>query len=335
MSTTPPDNPLFALMRLVSGHWVSRSVWAAARLGIADAVGDAGATAADIAKAGNLHRDNVERLMNALASIGLFNREADGRYTQGELSPFLRSDHMLSQRAFVESVFGGEHYAAWGEIEESLRTGRTAFDSHYGMPVFDWYSQHPDEAQMFSRAMASTTMIIEAGLLAAWTPPPFELAIDVGGSRGTLVSSLLRNAPSARGVLFDLPDIADSVRPQLEGDRLEAVGGNFFEEAPQGDLYLLKLILHDWNDDQSKVILRNIRKAIRAGGRVAIVENILPEQPEKDSPGFLFDLNMMVMTGGRERTASEFQALLEETGFRLESVTPTPTPLSVVQAVAV
>jgi hypothetical protein len=121
-------------------------------------------------------------------------------FSSGELSPFLRSDHMLSQRAFVESVFGGEHYAAWGEIEESLRTGRTAFDSHYGMPVFDWYSQNPDDAQMFSRAMASTTMIIEAGLLAAWTPPPFELAIDVGGSRGTLVSSLLRNAPSARGI---------------------------------------------------------------------------------------------------------------------------------------
>ena len=332
--STQPDNPLFALIRLVSGQWVSRSIWAAARLRIADQIGDAGATASDIAKAGNLNEDNVRRLMNALVSVGLFNLEADGRYTQSELSPFLRSDNMLSQRAFIESVFGGEHYASWGAIEESLRTGRTAFDSVYGMPVFDWYSQNGEEAQLFSRAMESTTMIVEAGLLAAWTPPAFELAVDVGGSRGTLVSALLRNAPNARGILFDLPDIADSVRPHLQDERLEAVGGDFFKAVPEADLYLLKLILHDWDDEQSKAILHNIRNAIRPGGQVVIVENVLPEQPAKDEPGFLFDLNMMVMTGGRERTASEFQALLEEAGFRLEGVTPTPTPLSVVQAVA-
>jgi hypothetical protein len=202
------------------------------------------------------------------------------------------------------------------------------------MPVFDWYSRHAEEAQRFSRAMEGTTRIIEAALLACWTPPPFELAVDVGGSRGTLVASLLAGAPGAMGILFDLPDIADAVRPTLADPRIEAVGGDFFQAVPEGDLYLLKLILHDWTDEQASAILRNIRAAIRPGGRVAIIENLLPEQIEPH-PGYLMDLNMMVMTGGRERTAADFAALLERTGFKLESVSPTPTPIGVVQGQAV
>jgi hypothetical protein len=202
------------------------------------------------------------------------------------------------------------------------------------MPVFDWYSRNGEQAQLFSHAMESTTRIIEAALMASWSPPPFELAVDVGGSRGTLLSALLARAPDARGILFDLPDIADAVRGSLGSDRIAAVGGDFFQSVPEGDLYLLKLILHDWTDAQSETILRSIRAAVRPGGRVVIIENILPDRPA-EHPGYLMDLNMMVMTGGRERTAAEFQALLESTGFQVESVTPTPTPIGVVQAVAV
>jgi hypothetical protein len=271
--------------------------------------------------------------MNALVAAEIFVAAGEDSYGHSAVSPFLRSDNPISQRDFIASVFGGEHYAAWGALEESLTGGATAFDSLYGQPVFDWYNEHPQEAQSFSRAMEGTTRIVEAALLASWTPPPFELAVDIGGSRGTLLSALLARAPEARGILFDLPGIADSVRSGLP-DRIEAVGGNFFESVPEGDLYLLKLILHDWTDEQSLAILRSIRAAIRPGGRVAIVETLLPEQVEPH-PGYLFDLNMMVMTGGRERSAAEFGALLEQTGFRLESVTPTPTPMGVVQGIAV
>lgn len=334
-----PSNPIQALLQLVSGHWVARAVWATARLGLADAVAEQGSTVEEIARdAGGLDEGNVARLMNALVGIGLFRLTGDGRYAPGELTPFLSSDHPLSQRAFVESVFGGEHYQAWGAIEAPLRTGQTAFDAHYGQPIFDWYSSHPAEAQAFSRAMSSTTLMIEAALLAAWRPPPFQLAVDVGGSGGSLVFALLRSYPQARGILFDLPDIADATRQRLDGDRIEAIGGDFFSAVPNGDLYLLKLVLHDWTDEQSGAILRNIRAAIRPGGHLAIVEMVLPERAEPGldtATGYLFDLNMMVMTGGRERTAAEFEALLKETGFELESVTPTVTPLSVVQAVAV
>ncbi len=328
-----PANPVEALIGLASGLWVSRSLWAAARLGIADAIDPEPTALAVIAERTGAHEGNLRRLMNALVSIGLFRAEDGDRYAHNDLSPFLRKDHPISQRAFVESVFGGEHYAGWGAIEDSLRSGATAFDSHFGKPVFDWYGAHPAEAQKFSRAMEGTTRLIEAALMAAWTPPPFTIAVDVGGSRGTLVASLLQRNPDARGILFDLPDIVESVEPANGDMRIDLVGGSFFDSVPEGDLYLLKMILHDWSDAQSEAILRNIRAAIRPGGRIAIIETVLPEKVGP-STGYLMDLNMMVMTGGRERTAAEFGALLDRTGFRLESVTPMPIPMSVVQAVA-
>jgi len=334
MQTDFSDNPLFALVQMGSSLWISRALWAAAHLRIADAVGHEPTPIGDIAAASGTHAPNLRRLMNALVAAEVFAAAGDDAYAHGRLSPFLRSDHPLSQRAFIDAVFGGEHYAAWGAIAASLQGGETAFDSVYNMPVFDWYSRHPAEAQLFSRAMEGTTLLLEAALLAAWSPPPFELAVDVGGSRGTLLSALLARSPDARGILFDLPDIADAVRGGGGSDRIEVVGGNFFESVPEGDLYLLKLILHDWTDEQSAAILRSIRAAVRPGGRVAIVETILPEQVEPH-PGYLMDLNMMVMTGGRERSAGAFAALLEATGFRLESVTRTGTQIGAVQAVAV
>lgn len=170
-------------------------------------------------------------------------------------------------------------------------------------------------------------------LLASWSPPPFEQAVDVGGSRGTLIEALLARSPQARGILFDLPDVIAAVKPGLTHDRIDAVGGSFFESVPEGDLYLLKLILHDWDDARSEAILRTIRAAIRPNGRVAIIDTLLPDAVSPD-PGYLFDLNMMVMTGGRERSAGAFGALLERTGFQVESVTTTPTPFGIVQAVA-
>lgn len=334
MQQQPGDNPLIALVEMASGLWVSRALWAAARLNLADTVGDQPTPLSEIAAKTGLREPNLRRLMNALVAVNLFRAEGTDLYAHSSLSPFLKSDHPLSQRAFIEAVFGGEHYASWGAIENSLRDGGTAFDSVYGMPVFDWYGRHPEEAQLFSRAMEGTTLLMEAALLASWSPPPFELAVDVGGSRGTLVSALLDRTPGARGILFDLPEIADSVRDQLASDRIEVVGGSFFESVPEGDLYLLKLILHDWTDEQSETILANVRSAAQPGARIAIIDNILPEQVGPH-PGYLMDLNMMVMTGGRERTAGEFGVLLDRTGFRMESVTPTPLPLGVVQAVAV
>jgi hypothetical protein len=329
----PPENPIETILRIGGGLWQSRALWAAARLRIADGVGDAPATIEEIAGKTGTRPDMLERLLNALAAIGIFARGEDGLYAHSDLSLLLRSDHPLSQRAFVESVFGNEHYEGWGAIDQSVRTGETGFSRHYGADVFAYFTANPEAGQLFSEAMTGTTRLMEAVLLATYAPPPFSLAVDVGGSQGTLVAGLLGGAPEARGILFDLPDLIERVRPNLANDRIEAIGGDFFKSVPEADLYLLKLILHDWTDAQSEAILANIRKAIRPGGHVVIIESILPETVQPH-PGYFMDLNMMVMTGGRERKASEYGAMLEKTGFRLEKVVPTPTLLSVVEAVA-
>jgi len=329
----PPENPIEAILRIGAGLWQSRALWAAARLRIADAIGEEPATIGEIAEQTGTRPDMVERLLNALVAIGIFATAGDGRYGHSELSRLLRSDHPMSQRAFVESVFGDEHYEGWGAIEQSVRTGATGFSRHYGTDVFAYFTANPAAGQLFSEAMTATTRLMEMVLLATYTPPAFTLAVDVGGSQGTLISGLLGANAEARGILFDLPDLIERVRPKLGNDRLDAVGGDFFESVPEADLYLLKLILHDWTDAQSEAILSNIRAAIRPGGHVAIIETLLPETPEPHS-GYWMDLNMMVMTGGRERRASEYGAMLEKTGFRLEKVVPTPTLLSVVEAIA-
>ena len=330
----PPENPIEGLLRIGVGLWQSRALWAAARLRIADAIGDAPVSVEEIAGRTGTRADMVERLLNALGAIGIFVRGEDGSYAHSDLSRLLRSDHPLSQRAFVESVFGDEHYEGWGAIEHSLRTGETGFRRHYGADVFAYFTANPEAGKLFSEAMTATTRLMEAVLLATYTPPSFSLAVDVGGSQGTLIAGLLGANPEARGILFDLPDLVERARLNLANDRIEAIGGDFFESVPEADLYLLKLILHDWTDAQSEAILANIRAAIRPGGHVVIIESILPEivQPH---PGYFMDLNMMVMTGGRERKASEYGAMLERRGFRLDKVVPTPTLLSVVEAVAV
>lgn len=328
-------NPLETIMTIGSGLWTSRALWAACRLRLADAIGAEPRTAEAIAAETGARPDMLRRLLNALSAANVFACNKEGLFSHGALSPYLASDHPASQRAFIESVFGGEHYAAWGAIEQSLTTGVTAFDAAYGEPVFDYFGKHPEAATLFSEAMTSTTQIMEAGLLGAHQLAPFALAVDIGGSRGTLLAGLLAQQPDARGILFDLPEIVAPRRESLAGSRIEPVAGNFFESVPAGgDLYLLKFILHDWTDDQCAIILANIRAAIAPGGRLAIFENVLPETVAPH-PGYLMDLNMMAMTGGRERKASEFEAMLAAAGFFMEKVTQTPTFLSIIEAEAV
>jgi hypothetical protein len=325
--------PADTIMQMASGLWVSRAIWAACRLRVPEAVGDQPITIDALAGETGTKPEMLRRLMNALAASGVFERTVDGRIAHNELSRTLRSDHPNSQRAIVDIVFGDEHYEAWGIIDQSVRTGATAFDICYGMPVFGYFGQHPDRAAAFSEAMTSSTRMIEEAVVAAHRFKPFELAVDVGGSQGSLLRAILTRHPEARGIIFDLPEIVEAVEPMLEGSRITAEAGDFFSRvSPGGDLYLMKFILHDWTDEQCALILKNVRKAVRTGGRVALFEMVLPEATVPH-PGWFMDLNMMVMTGGRERNAAEYEALLASAGFRVERVSRTASPISVIEAV--
>ena len=322
-------------LRLLAGFRLSRAVWLAARLRLADLAGDGPATVRELAAASETDPDALERLLRALAAFGVFRFDVGGRVGQSPASELLRSDHPRSQRGWIECVLGGEMFEAWGELESAVRTGRPAFDARHGMSWVEYYRQHEDAAARFAEAMTATTAAFEDALLAAGPFPPFALAVDVGGSEGSLLRRLLERSPDARGLLFDLPEVVSgwrASRPDDLGGRLDAAAGDFFEAVPAGaDLYLLKFILHDWDDERAVAILDRVRAAAAPGGRIAIVETVLPDTPAEHH-GWHFDLNMLAVTGGRERTAAGFAALLERAGCRIERVTPTESPLSVILA---
>jgi len=262
-----------------------------------------------------------------------------GAFFQTPLSETLRSGKPGSMQAIVEAELGHDHYQSWGELESCLREGGTAFERKYGMPIWQYYAKHPELEVLFGEAMTNLTQMANMGIVHSYDFAPFSFAIDIGGGHGGLLSSVLEGHPKARGMIFDLPTVIDEA---AAGDavtryrgRLETSAGDFFEKVPSGgDLYLLKFILHDWDDDRCVTILSNIRKAMSPSGRLAVIEIVLPERSEPHV-GPLIDLNMMVMTGGRERTEGEYGTLLSRAGFRLQKTVGTKSPFSVIEAIPV
>jgi SAM-dependent methyltransferase len=218
-----------------------------------------------------------------------------------------------------------------------VRTGTTAFDHVHGADVWEYRASHPEEGEVFDRAMAARTEEFADAVLGACDFGRFAHVVDVGGGDGTLLAKILAAHPRARGTLFDQPQTAARAQSALASlglsTRCQAVGGNFFESVPEGgDAYLLKWVLHDWDDSASVDILRTCRRAIKPGGTLIVFERVIGP-PNAASEGKFVDLNMLVMNGGRERTRDEFAALFGRAGFRLNSVTPTPTPLCVIEGV--
>jgi hypothetical protein len=322
-------------LQLASGNWVTQMIHVAAELGVADELTAGERSVEELAAAVGAHPDSLFRLLRGLASLGLFEETAPHRFALTPLAELLRSDHPGSQRQFAR-MLGGEHYAAWADLLHSVRTGENAFPHHFGEPIFAWYAHNPERGAIFDAAMTDFSRVEIDGLLAAYGFEGITHLIDVGGGRGELLKAVLRRHGHLRGTLYDQPAVVApvTVPPELEG-RLSVEGGNFFESVPAGgDAYLLKHILHDWGDEASLTILRLIRAGLAPGGRVLILEQVIP--PGNDpSPAKLLDLNMLVMAeGGRERTPGEYALLLEQAGLRLAKIHPTPSPISVVEAVA-
>jgi hypothetical protein len=233
-------------------------------------------------------------------------------------------------------MLGEEHYLSWANLMHSVRTGENAFRHRYGCSVFEWYERNPKRGAIFDGAMGDLSRPQSEALLAAFDCSAIGQLVDVGGGRGELLMAVLRANPRLRGVVFDQPHVLAPVTVPVDLDgRLELVGGDFFATAPAGaDAYLLKHILHDWDDDACRTILRHISSAMAPGGRVLILEQVIP--PGNDPfPGKVADLNMLVMTeGGRERTPGEYALLLESAGLSLRRIHPTAAAMSLVEAVA-
>lgn len=336
----PNENtPQAQMLQMIAGFWASRAIYLAAKLGLADHLRDHPKDAAELAEATATHATSLYRVLRALASLGLIVEDEDKRFRLMPLGATLQSNVPGSLRAFATSELGEDHYVAWGDALHSVKTGEIAFDHTFGMPVWDYYAQHPDNARVFNESMTELTSMVEQAVLESYDFSPFGKIVDVGGGHGHFITSILKKSPQATGILFDAPQVIEGARKRIETDalaeRCEAVAGDFFKSVPAGGaLYTLKFIIHDWNDRQSIAILKQIRRAIKENGKLLVVEQVILPGNEPQLGKFT-DLIMMVMTGGRERTEEEYRALFAASGFKLTKITQTPSPVSIIEGVPV
>lgn len=332
--SSAPGN--IALLEMATGAWTTAALYTAARLGIADQLAAGPKHSHDVAVRIGVSADGVHRLMRALASRGVLSQRADGAFALTRVGHALRSDTPGSLRDMVLFIGHPIRWADWGNLEHSVRTGHTAFAELHGSPFFDYLGKDPEFAAVFNKAMTATSGLADEVALSACDFSGFSLVVDVGGGHGSVLATILGSAPQARGILYDLPDVVADAGPTFDAagltDRVSVQGGSFMDSVPDGgDAYVMKNIIHDWSDDDAVTILRNIRTAMAPGGRLLLLEMVLPERAGSDI-GLLLDLEMLVTAGGRERTRGEYANLLSRTGFRLTRVTDTVTPLSIVEA---
>lgn len=338
MGQASEKTPQGLILDLVVGFWSACAVATTARLGIADCLARGPRTGAELAAELGLDADALFRLLRAVSSLGVLSREPEGRFGLTAAGELLRSDVPGSQRALIASELDTAHYLPWGRLEESVRTGRPVFEKVFSMKTWEYYrDRSPAEGRLFSENMTAMSQIETRGILAAYSFDEARCIVDVGGAHGAFLAAALHQAPRARGILFDQTQViaeADQALRQFGVvERVQRVAGDFFGELPpDGDVYLLKHILHDWSDEDCVRILRRVREAMTPDGRVVVAELPLPEEGEATPMGAMLDLNMLVMLGGRERTVAEYAALFERAGLRLSRVVPTVAPIALIEA---
>jgi hypothetical protein len=319
-------DPATTIRRLVDGYQVSQAIHVAAALGIADLLAAESLTSEELARATQTHAPTLYRLLRALAAVGVL-RELDGR--RFELAPLgerLRSDVPDSVAGWAVHVGRPYYWQAWAGLLDSVRSGETAFRRIHGTDVWSYRSRHPEESAIFDRAMTSLSRRATAALLRSYDFGRFRSIVDVGGGSGALIAALLGAHPNLQGVLFDQPHVVARSTPLLERagvvERCRVVGGSFFEAVPDGgDAYVMRGVIHDWEDEEATRILRVVRRAIATNGTLLLIERVIAP-PNEGGDAKLSDLNMLVAAGGRERTRDEFAALLDSAQFRLSGVTP-------------
>jgi hypothetical protein len=319
---------------MIVGYWTSQMVYVAAKLGLADHLAEGPRSAEELAKASGTHAPSLYRLMRGLASLGVFREEEGRKFALTPLAEGLRRDEPGSLWAMAV-MMGEEHYQAWGGLLGSIQTGESAFDRRFGKPVFDYLAERPDQAAVFDAAMTSIHGRETKGILDAYDFSGLRVLADVGGGNGTTIIQILNQYPELNGLLFDLPNVIDRARGAIEAaglsGRCTTASGSFFEEVPGGaDAYILRHIIHDWDDEKSTTILRNVRRAMGSGSKLLVVESVI-EPGNEPSFAKLLDLTMLVLPGGQERTEEQYRRLFEGSGFRLAGITPTQAGVSVIE----
>ena len=325
---------------MAQGYQLSQALYVAAKLGVADVLAADALDVNAIAEVVGARSAELRRVLRALVAAGVFTELDDGRFALNDAAADLQADAPARTRDVVMN-FGEEMYRAFGELLHTVRTGETAFEAVYGQPLFDYYASHPEAEASGSARMTARSLPVPADLVASGLVDGVATITDVGGGTGTVIAALLGAHHDLRAVLYERPTVLPLARDYLSAhgvvDRCEVVAGDFFVSVPEGaDLYLLKSVLHDWDDDRCLTILRNCRAAMETTARLAIVEFVLPERMTEDPgllPAALLDLIMLAYAGGRERTETEFRSLLEQAGLRLERASALTSGPHLLQAV--
>jgi hypothetical protein len=323
------------LIRLLGGYQVTQAVHVAARLRISDVLADGPKTLPELAEQTGTHSASLARLMHALIAVGLY-ADDNGTYANTEVGAALRIDAPHSVAGWARFVGAASHWQAYVGLEHSIRSGETAFTAVHGEPVWEYRAKHPSEQDAFDAAMTSMSQAVSDAVVDAYDFSRFKTLVDVGGGQGRVLTGILARYPSVNGVLFDQPDVVAGAHKLLAAsgvaDRCRVVGGSFFDTVPEADAYLLKSVIHDWADAEAIEILRTCRRSMPAGSRLLLVEQLLDQSPDPVRTAFS-DLNMLVMTGGRERTTDEYRALLTAADLELVGAIPTGVPAFVIEAV--
>ena len=328
--------PHVQIIQMATGCWLSRLVFTAANIGLADHLAGGAKSAANLAGPTGMDPRSLHRFMRTLASFGILSQGSDDTFALTPLGDTLRRDAPGAARSTVLTMAGPWMWKAWEDFQYSLETGKTSMEKVFGMPLFDYLGQHPDEATQFSEAMVGIHGAEPPAVAEAYDFSTFGTIVDVGGATGNMLAAILGKYPQPRGVLFDRPHVVTEAPALLRAhgveSRVSIEHGNFFEHVPPGgDAYILSHIIHDWNPDQCRTILGNCRKAMTQGSKLLIVEFVLPEG---NTPHFgkLADMVMLAIPGGEERTADEYGTLLAAAGFTMTRVVPTASAVSVVEA---
>ncbi len=335
-TATEKSDPTAQLMQIMLGSFPTQALYVAAKLGIADLLKEGARTTAELAEKTNTHERSLYRVLRALASLQVFEETGSKTFELTPAAELLLTDHPGSLRD--AAIFMGEkwHWVVYAEMLYSVQTGKVGWEKVHGLEVFPYFQKHPEEYEIFNRAMTSLSTNVMPALVEAYDFTGVDTLVDIAGGHGRLLAGFLKSNQHLKGVLFDLPEVIKGASVLLKeesvAERVRLESGDFFEKVTEGaDAYMMKFIIHDWDDERAVKILKHIHRDSAPNARVLLFEMVVPEGNASNF-SVIQDLEMLVSPGGVERTEAEYRDLLEQAGFKLRRVIPTKSPFSIVEA---
>lgn len=332
-------NPLMQILQMMNGFWMTQCIGVAAKLGVADHLVDGAKSVETLAETMSVDPQALYRLLRALASTGIFSEAEPRQFQLTPMAECLRSDAPNSIRGLA--IWSGSepaHWQMWGNLLYSVKTGKPAFEHVTGMPIFAYTGQNPDLASVFDQAMTSASAMFSPALIHSYDFSSIKTLVDIGGGQGAFLAAILQANSHLNGIVYDLPHVIEGAKAYLEKlglqNRCQAVGGSFLESVPEGgDAYILKNTLTNWNDEHAIQILKNCYRVMPQGGKLLMAQSVIASGNQPDIGKFT-DLEMLLVTpGGRERSAAEFEQMLNAAGFQLTRILPTQSPSSIIEAI--